>query len=459
MLNRPRSSIYEIFDIADGKYRAAETLLSAPDSTVHRERAEIRRQHIVARRQEGQERFLCAGCMRPVHICGWNLQGRHGYWFKHFERDPDCPMEGGDRLTAEEIRANKYHGLPEGREHRETKAFLLAVLQKDPFASNPRAERVVKGRFAYKEWRRPDIAFETPEGRTVVIEIQRSTEFVSVIQAREEFYERHGTSILWLFTNIDQERFTFKDIFYNGKRNAFTLNWKRSREENRLWLRCIYHVPRILNDWRVEATPEEREACLSVLQFDPVTHKPFVYDFEAASAELLLASRAKEENQLPESFGTAWRAYRECPDDDELKDNLLVQCWILRQRKLLPTGTDLPHGSIRTWLDLMYSAQQGYVVGFGFPNYIQIVNHALRVGNSHPHGVAFLSVLHAYGNDGVFPAGKHTRSFSEWQTEFRTQRRSGAPSHQHDPQFDDLFQFLFPKAVPNLVKALSKKCG
>ncbi len=110
-------------------------------------------------------------------------------------------------------------------------------------------DRVVIDEENQKEWRSPDIYFETKDGRKWAIEVIKSWLNPEVIQHRDHFYRKNNIHILWLSfeDNMSESSITFGDLMFglDNKRNVLSFSIstiKESYRNKKFFLNVLYPI-------------------------------------------------------------------------------------------------------------------------------------------------------------------------------------------------------------------------
>ena len=276
-----RLTINEVINLDNEEEEFAHDLLRDDEETCFKLRNTIEQ-----RIQRGKPLYGCSYCRQPVKVGTRNLYGRgHSFHFRHLYKSGDCPVKTDSSYTKDEIRCMKYNGAKESLEHLTLKLYIAERLRLDSRFTKVKVESVIKGSGIYKGWKKPDIS-ATYCGRLVVFEIQLSTTFLDVIVSREVFYRNEGASIFWIFKDLNPNtaRSTEKDVFFNNKSNALSINDESiaitSKEQD---LTFIGHYKSsgydhksdtIIDSWKSTTVTFDQ------IKFDKETLKPFFISFD-----------------------------------------------------------------------------------------------------------------------------------------------------------------------------------
>ncbi len=190
----------------------------------------------------------------------------------------------------------KYNGAKESLMHIELKHYLAEQLEKDGRFTKIQVEKVVKATGWSRKWKKPDVS-ALFNGKPVVFEIQLSTTFLDVIVSREVFYLNEGVSIFWIFNSLNPEssRATEKDVFFNNKSNALSIN-DRSKELSLNDGQLVFtgHFKKPYLDRKTNNIKEiwdEMPVKFDDIKFDRLTHKPYFISFDGQHDQVIAKQR------------------------------------------------------------------------------------------------------------------------------------------------------------------------
>lgn len=174
--------------------------------------------------------FICPACAQRVYPrAPTRSDGRH-YW-SHLPRGAyECTLERKRKLTPDQINARIFHGRQEGEAHKELVALLAALATRDPsidmieIGAYEAPTAAMRDEFPFGRF--PDVKF-TCSGNKVVLEAQLATITLHGINGRRAFYERAGTSLLWVMRNFDprgQMKASVRDIVADQSGLLFSLD-------------------------------------------------------------------------------------------------------------------------------------------------------------------------------------------------------------------------------------------
>lgn len=259
--------------------------------------------------EEGTRTYLCSVCYQPLVLRG--TPSRVIYHYSHRLSSEDCPLQEKYKLKAEEVLAMKFNGQKEGAPHRNAKGFIYDAIVADSHKrfSEARMEPTFRDKnpnnVMTKAWRRPDVStLYTVDGKTrnVVFELQMSSTFISVIVAREEFYQRNNTFVVWVLLEFDGQRYTDLDIAYGNRVNVFVLSddaKNLTHETGELWFEVHWREPELVGDeiqydWKNELIP------FSKIIFHDYYMKAYFNDVETKEGELKAKLQDKKRDYYEE---------------------------------------------------------------------------------------------------------------------------------------------------------------
>jgi len=345
-------------------------------------------------------------------------------------------------LSQEEINARKYNGIKESWRHREMKRWIAECLRADQRFSDVQVEQRWTGQFS-GAWRKPDVR-ATFDGIPVAFEVQLSTTFINVIAERREFYLREGGLLFWVFSAFDEgaRRLTQDDVFFNNNRNAFVVNG-RTREQSlatrRFTLECAWAEPTLGGN-----AGELRRA---LVPFDELTlqrdkQRAFHFDFDSAQAEItrrVHAAKVARLKPLRDKFETWYVAYVSNREED-------LDTWGQLRRAFAGERVTLPEypGRLpKSLFNALYSAKHGRVVGWGYPNFIQIAHH-MEPG-TRKYLQYFRAALKAYDRADLVRTQDQSGMWADKVAAYKEKLRAGDPAYAPDLTHNDLVQLLFPE--------------
>jgi len=226
--------------------------------------------------------IICFFCKQPIKISGGGKK-RKTLYFKHLNGSDDCQQKSDNNYTQEEIKRMKYNGAKESPKHFRLKNLIADYLKLTPNAKDVEIEKVFKDKAIPRKWKKPDVRADF-NNIPVVFELQISTTFLSVIVARNVFYKRMQTFIIWIFDSFsihsDLQKFTQKDIFHNNSFNVFVFDdeaIEKSKEENKFILKC-YYKKQFIFGYEIKEKWEKILVSMDDLFFDSKTYQVIFHD-------------------------------------------------------------------------------------------------------------------------------------------------------------------------------------
>lgn len=237
-----KRTIQEVYDVQEGLFIKSSEFFKRSEAEIHRWRLALQEAISIDR-----PRLVCTHCKQMVKLCGKKTERGVVSYFSHLHDSEDCDIKTNTNRTKEEIEAEKYGLVSESRRHKDLKQFMYSCLtsksSENMGVRNVCLDRRIESSVPYLNWRCPDISFEY-NGKKIVMELQLSTTFVSVIVDRDIFYRLNNIFVVWVFNfddNIEYvnlQNLMCKDIYYANKRNVYILDEaarKKSMEESELY--------------------------------------------------------------------------------------------------------------------------------------------------------------------------------------------------------------------------------
>lgn len=239
--------------------------------------------------EDGKKVYICGFCKHRLKICGGQGDKKQTLHFRHYKgENKGCIYEEEKGLLKEEVLCIKYNGAKESKKHEDYKNFiaerLLSII--DPKLSEDKVlvEKIYRDKSVPRKWRKPDVLAMFPD-KTIAFELQLSTTFLSIIAAREAFYQKQQIFILWIFDSFsaesEEQLFAQKDILVSNVYNVFVLDkeaMERSIQENAIYLKCYYVDFYIRNGKIVDDKMISQLVSLSDLTFRKEDYKVFYID-------------------------------------------------------------------------------------------------------------------------------------------------------------------------------------
>lgn len=430
-------SIEQVLDISAGTFYPAAWYLDRPEQEVFLTRTKLKEAE-----KRNEEWLVCAICRVPVYVSG-TPEGK--VFFKHRHERADCPWKtGGTGLDHDAIEAIKYNGAKESHLHRLLKEFIKQCLDTDPRFTDVQVEVTYRSTGIDKSWRRPDVQAKF-NGKPVVFEIQLSTTFLDVIIERKLFYQREGASLIWIFAKFDVEdqRFTEKDVFYNNNLNVFVVNERtvdQSTAGGGFILQCHWRQPAMIEQ-AVKFVHEQADVGFGDLTFDIENQRVFYFDFDAALIEaercLLVTQRDAGVQRLRDDIQAYW-----------CTRSAGAFTWPGDMRTRMHSyGHELPEfiwqdRSLEGVLNAAYSAKLGRVIGWRHDTLVQVAHNVFD--HYKPYVPIFFQMIAAFDRTGQLKAldasGKLAAKVGHWRMEGKMK-----PEYLRDRQYDSLLEFLIPE--------------
>lgn len=453
-------------DCRIGEVVSVESLLAMSESefsVLRREAMEAR----IDRRQGGcAVRYQCAICKVPLYLSR-RIAGTQNRWFVHDGKSHDCPWYEGNRLAPEQVKALVYRGQQEGQKHRELKEYIARWLKRDPLISDVNCEQTTFSEVVKGEWRRPDVKC-LYGGVKVVFEIQLSYTFLSDVIARDAFYRREKTFVIWVFAAFDRSRAAITDEAFFNKRNLFVIDAEaRQLTSNRLALTFSgYHqMPtmdmssRWLDVW--QSTP----IGMADLKLPNDTFRPYFFDYDAQrrriEQEHVEALRAKQARE----WAAGIAAYREAALRYFESDHGDVECRALMEvvdgleaHPAWHPGFDVLreprffgfHGVLAVLLSIELERPLSYSPQLSV---FRVIEAGLRTSSrAGPHGYAIL-YLWAYKARRPAMSESNRKWLIAYSHKIALSFERGELVYRRDTSFDQAAELLFPKLKPFLASA------
>jgi len=297
-LNKVDRLVTKVFEPDTSSFISVSRLLDGVDEgVVFRLRRNI---------EDGLRKYLCPVCYQTLYIRG--VPSRVKYHFAHRRNADECPLQESYKLNAEQSLAMEYNGQKETKAHKDGKAFIYDAIKRDRKSSfrDCKVESTFResnpDSTMSKEWRRPDVSavYKSEKGeRKVVFELSLGSTFISVISAREDFYQINNTFVIWVLLDFDENRYTDLDIAYGNRVNVFVLSDEavtKTLETEELWLEVHWREPEIVDEeiryqWTSELVP------FSELTFHDYYTKAYFKDVDTIEGEL--KARLKKQTSNP----------------------------------------------------------------------------------------------------------------------------------------------------------------
>lgn len=237
--------VINLFNMNSGRHILADHYLNQGVRETER-----LRHHLTRVYRKNRKYLVCQYCHGNVYLRG-GFGKEHQLHFVHFQskKFDKCPLnEHNSQKNETEIRAIKYNGVPESKRHFNLKHLIGKILNLDKDCSRVIVDKLFRGRDLH-ERRKPDVQC-IYKGKKFVFELQLSTEFITIIQEREEYYRSKGAYLIWIFDSFTKDtvmNLSQKDIYYINS-NAYCLDdesIKASFANNKLNFLAVYDIPKI----------------------------------------------------------------------------------------------------------------------------------------------------------------------------------------------------------------------
>lgn len=295
--------VENIIDFQNGTPHGASYFLSLEEGR----QIELRKE--LTRCFRHKEKYLvCGHCRGPLCLKGGSDQShKQRLHFFHLPspESESCPLHRGQKIPKDVMRAIIYDGVKESPCHKEMKETIGGILSRDSIhCCDIYVDELFKDRLPQERYK-PDVQGYYLD-KNIIFEIQISSDFITVIQAREEYYQNKGAYLLWVFnafsTDSYQQTLAQKDIFYGNNRNAFCLTKecvKLSYQRNKLHLQVFYQEPSIVNDQISINSPPPQIITLEDLKFND-DFTAYFYDFKENYEKCVLELEAIQKQRKKE---------------------------------------------------------------------------------------------------------------------------------------------------------------
>ena len=295
--------------------------------------------------------YVCEGCKEAVKLHAKPIKSvsvsvfekdDHSYHFQH----PSGTGLNCDWKTGSKTLAQIYHGIQEGKKHRELKLLIANTIAKlDDWVIDI---DTIDSYFLYSPDKRlkgkPDVhAFRAKD--EYVFEIQLRSEKVDTINKRKKLYKSSNRKLIWISaenSEIVSEQYSDncldmtqvqKDIAFSNRGNLLIFDQslaEKSAQEGKLFFLVIYYHPRIQNrviqyEWR------SKFISIDELTFD--NGEAFYSDFykknEQVKAKLRTEGQKAVEQALQTEFVTNFGEFVELVNREWASvDQTLDEKWL-----------------------------------------------------------------------------------------------------------------------------------
>ena len=321
-VDKTKRTIDTVIDTDTGLEISARDFFAQPENAIFKVRTELQKSIYLRK-----PKLVCKYCRQAVKISGRKIERGKASFFSHFKDSDECDYKTTTGRTRRDINREKYARCNEGERHKRLKTKIAELLEMTPGVSDVKVEKNIIGNHPILNWKRPDI-LASFRGQEIVLELQLSTTFISVIAERDLFYRLNKKFIIWVFNfdeqdeHVNLDNMMAKDIYYNNKMNVFICDreaQKESEERGELILKCNW----LKADGSWEYLNENSSnglggtfVCLSDLQYDS-TYKPYYFDAEQRYIEAhpefqsKISDIEKENKRVLEELDELWRQKQE----------------------------------------------------------------------------------------------------------------------------------------------------
>jgi hypothetical protein len=445
-------------DCQTGEIVPAEALLAMPESDFAKSRREAMEAR-VARRKGGRAiRYQCAICKFPLYLSR-RISGTQNRWFVHDGKAHDCPWYEGNRLAPDQVKALVYRGQQEGREHRELKEYIARWLRQDPMVSDVNCEQTTFSEVVKGEWRRPDVKC-VYGGVKLVFEIQLSYTFLSDVIARDAFYRREKTFVIWVFAKFDRSRAAVTDEAFFNRRNLFVIDAEarqHTAERSALAFSGYHQMPTLDDKWRWRDVWQAVPIRMADLKLPTDTWRPYFFDYDTRRKQIeherIEASRAERARLWAlgiAGYRDAALRYFESDHCEEESRALLAIVDALEQHTAWHPGfqglRDYAFYGYHGVLAVLLSIQLGRPVSYNSHlSVFQVIEAGLRTGSR--VGQHAYAVLHLWAYKTYRPAmpEKQRQWLIDYGRKVKKSLDSGEPVYRRETRFDEAIELLFPE--------------
>lgn len=436
--------IAEVIDLVTGEIRATgDFIRSFRYGEVIAERVRVRENL-----KQDTPTHICSLCGTPVYIVA-SPQKR--FFFRHTREDGTCRAQTRDRLTEEQIRARKYHGLRESEAHKRIKRLIERSLRADPkfIPDSIQTEARWVDQQDSNAWRRPDVQAATAEC-LFAFEAQLSTTFLDVVVSRRLFYRDQGALLVWVLGSFSPEyrRMTTDDLLFSNNANVFVVDEETaalSEEAKCFMLRCHFRRPSleagsVIDNW------DEAVISFHELTRDLPNQRLFHFDYEGERRVLDEQSRQPLRDEL-----VAFWIEAMTPHLDGTPERL--ESWRRIRERYEGIGISLPDhpsgdSSFRAMMHGVLSAVHGRPVGWQFDHLIQVAHQLAQL---HPEVLlAFGYALEKSGHKPLFDSQDTTGKWKRKLREFAPLLKSRDPRYMPNAAWLPILSFLYPEVAASL---------
>ena len=454
----PQQTIRLAIDCQTGEVVPAEALLAMPESDFSKLRREAMEARVDRRRGGQAVRYQCAICKCSLYLSR-RIAGAQNRWFVHDGKSDDCPWYEGNRLSPEQVKALVYRGQQEGREHRELKEYIANWLSRDPLVSDVNCEQTTFSEAVKGEWRRPDVKCLYGSIK-LVFEIQLSYTFLSDVIARDAFYRRERTFVIWVFAKFDRSRAAVTDEAFFNKRNLFVIDAearKQTSDRSALMFSGYHQMPTLDDKWQWRDIWQSTPISMADLKLPPDTWRPYFFDYDARRQQIeherVEASRAEQARQWTAgvaAYRTAALRYFEKDHGDEGHRALMAVVDELEEHTAWHAGFEGLRESrfcgYHGVLSVLLSIQVGRPVSYSPQlSVFQVIEAGLRTASR--VGLHAYAILYLWAYKTYRPATpeKQRKWLIDYAYKIKLSFAKGESVYRRDTSFDEAIELLFPE--------------
>jgi 1,2-phenylacetyl-CoA epoxidase PaaB subunit len=243
---------------------------------------------------QNKKYLVCADCHGPLYLKGGGATGfKQQLHFSHYQSEEykNCPLnENNSSISPEQAKANQYRGVQESKRHERLKNALDEIMEMDDDCSGTIIDKCYAGR-EKNERRKPDVQTKYKD-KSLVLEIQLSTEFITIISARETYYRSKNAFMLWIFDSFAKNGLmnqSERDIFYKNNSHAFCIDQyhiEKSKKDKKLNLIVIHNTPYIKNGKIEDKRNKPESITIDDIVFDEKTLSAYYFPYDKKYQEL-----------------------------------------------------------------------------------------------------------------------------------------------------------------------------
>lgn len=284
-------TVVEIFNTVSGRHSDAAFYLTMDDRRVNRLRRWLNDFY-----HQGKKYLVCAHCHGPLYLKGGAQTGfKQQLHFSHYQSEEykTCPLnEGAPRISPEQAKANQYKGAQESKRHERLKNVLGEIMESDADCHATIIDKCYTER-EKNERRQPDVQTKYKDV-SLVLEVQLSTEFITIISERESYYHDKKAFMLWIFDSFARNGLmnqSERDIFYKNNSHAFCIDpplIAKSKKYKKLHLNVVYNIPYI-EDKKIKNRLQSEAITLDDITFDHESFSAYYFPYDNRYKELKMS--------------------------------------------------------------------------------------------------------------------------------------------------------------------------